>query len=125
MYLIPISPKPTPRPNYTKFGVYNKPSYTKYKKNLISYILSLNIPPKDYDAIYAKFFVPYPKGTSKKKLIEGLPLKQVFDCDNVIKGLCDALEQSKVISNDRCISHMYIEKYRTKESKGRIEFTLY
>ena len=125
MYLIPINPKPTPRPNFTKYGVYNKPAYTKYKKDLILYIKSLNIEVKDYQGIYAKFYVPYPKGTSKNKLIEGFPLKQVFDCDNVIKGLCDALEQANIITNDRCISHMYIEKYRTTNEKGRIEFTLY
>ena len=116
---------PTPRPNYSKYGVYNPPKYTKYKEILISYILSLNIPKKDYDGIYAKFYVPYPKGTPKSKMIESFPLKQVFDCDNVIKGLCDALQQSEVISDDRCISQMYIEKYRTTDPTGRIEFNLY
>ena len=56
--------------------------------------------------------------------IEGLPLKTNFDCDNVIKGLCDALEQADVITNDRCLWSMFIEKFRTNDSYGRIEFDL-
>jgi Holliday junction resolvase RusA-like endonuclease len=47
-----------------------------------------------------------------------------FDCDNVIKGLCDALEESKIISDDRRFSSMFIEKFRTTNNVGRIDFEL-
>jgi len=115
---------PTPRPRASRFGVYNPKKYTDYKKSLITYLLSLNIPSKDYDYIHAKFYVSYPKSTPKKNLIDNYPLRQCFDCDNVIKGLCDSLEQANVIGNDRQISSMYIEKYRTIKPEGYIEFEL-
>lgn len=124
MYRIPIEPMPTPRPRASRFGVYNPKKYTDYKKSLITYLLSLNIPSKDYDYIHAKFYVSYPKSTPKKNLIDNYPLRQCFDCDNVIKGLCDSLEQANVIGNDRQISSMYIEKYRTIKPEGYIEFEL-
>lgn len=124
MYLIPVTPKPTPRPRLGKNGVYNQPNYKAYKQNLIKWISLLNIPRNNYDFIWAKFYVPYPKNTPKKKLIDKYPLKEVFDCDNVIKGLCDALEQSNVIHNDRCFCSMMIEKFRTTSDVGRIEFEL-
>jgi Holliday junction resolvase RusA-like endonuclease len=115
---------PTPRPRASRFGVYNPKKYTDYKKSLITYLLSLNIPNKDYDYIHAKFYVSYPKSTPKKNLIDNFPLRQCFDCDNVIKGLCDSLEQANVIGDDRQISSMYIEKYRTIKPEGYIEFEL-
>ncbi len=124
MYRIPIEPMPTPRPRASRFGVYNPKKYTDYKKSLITYLLSLNIPSKDYDYIHAKFYVSYPKSTPKKNLIDNFPLRQCFDCDNVIKGLCDSLEQANVIGDDRQISSMYIEKYRTIKPEGYIEFEL-
>ena len=121
---IPITPMPTPRPRLGRGGVYNTKSYSQYKKNLITYIKSLNIDKDEYDYIHARFFIPFPKNTPKKRQIEGLPLKTNFDCDNVIKGLCDALEQADVITNDRCLWSMFIEKFRTNNSYGRIEFDL-
>jgi Holliday junction resolvase RusA-like endonuclease len=124
MYLLPITPKPTPRPRLGKNGVYNTSSYKAYKQNLIKWISLLKIPRNNYDFIWAKFYVPYPKSTKKSDLIDKYPLKKVFDCDNVIKGLCDALEQSGVVENDRCFCSMMIEKFRTTDKVGRIEFEL-
>ena len=124
MYKIPIQPMPTPRPRASRFGVYNPKKYTDYKKNLIIHLHSLNIPKKDYDYIHAKFYVPYPKSTPKKNLIDNFPLRQCFDCDNVIKGLCDALEQASIIDNDRQISSMFIQKYRTINDVGFVKFEL-
>ena len=76
-----------------------------------TFIALYKIPKDDYDYIHAKFFVPYPKNTPKKHLIDEYPLRMCFDCDNVIKGLCDALEESKVIKDDRLFSSMFIEKF--------------
>tara|TARA_R110000764_G_scaffold212771_1_gene299107 strand:- start:39 stop:344 length:306 start_codon:yes stop_codon:yes gene_type:complete len=90
----------------------------------MTFLSVLKIPEGDYDYIHAKFFVPYPKSTPKKKLINNFPLRKCFDCDNVIKGLCDALEQANIIEDDRLFSSMFVEKYRTTETVGRIEFEL-
>jgi len=124
MWLLPITPKPTPRPRLGKYGAYNPSKYKKYKNNIKSFLSLLKIPKDDYDYIHAKFFVPYPKSTPKKNLIDNFPLRQCFDCDNVIKGLCDALEESGVINDDRLLSSMFVEKFRTTNKDGRIEFEL-
>ena len=124
MWLIPITPMPTPRPRLGKHGVYNPKRYKQYKNSIKSFLSLLKIPKGDYDYIHAKFFVPYPKSAPKKSLIDKFPLRQCFDCDNVIKGLCDALEESKIISDDRLFSSMFIEKFRTTNTEGRIEFEL-
>jgi len=124
MWLLPITPMPTPRPRLGKYGAYNPSKYKKYKNNIKSFLSLLKIPKDDYDYIHAKFFVPYPKSTPKKNLIDNYPLRQCFDCDNVIKGLCDALEESGVINDDRLFSSMFVEKFRTTNKDGRIEFEL-
>ena len=41
-----------------------------------------------------------------------------------LKKICDALEESKVICDDRLFSSMFIEKFRTINDVGRIEFEL-
>jgi len=124
MYRIPICPIPTPRPRLGKYGVYNEPKYKSYKQSIIQYLSLLNIPRLDYDYLHAKFYIPYPKSAPKKSLIDCCPLRSNFDCDNVIKGLMDALEQSNTIDNDRQISSLFIEKFRTTNSEGFIEFEL-
>ena len=124
MYSIPITPIPTPRPRLGKHGAYNPQNYTTYKKSLIQCIALLKVPNKDYDYIHARFYVPYPKSTPKKHQINNAPLRVKFDCDNVIKGLCDALEQAHVLDDDRQLSAMYIEKFRTTDTNGYIEFEL-
>lgn len=115
---------PTPRPRLGRHGVFNAPKYTSYKKSLIQFLSLLKIPRKDYEYVHAKFYIPYPKSTAKQHLINNYPLRQCFDCDNVIKGLCDALEQANILENDRQLSSMYIEKFRTTERLGYIEFEL-
>ena len=107
-----------------KHGAYNTSKYTQYKRDLIYSLKGLNIPAMDYDYIHARFYLPYPKGTPKKKRINNYPLRTNFDCDNVIKGLCDALEQSNIVEDDRQLSSMFIEKFRTTEENGYIEFEL-
>ena len=77
---------PTPRPRASRFGVYNPKKYTDYKKSLVTYLLSLNIPSKDYDYIHAKFYVSYPKSTPKNKnknrfLIHSYSFKRTEDKD--------------------------------------------
>jgi Holliday junction resolvase RusA-like endonuclease len=58
-------------------------------------------------------------------MIEGFPLRKNFDCDNVVKGLCDALTQAEIILDDRQLCTMHIEKCYTTNANGRIEFDLF
>ena len=115
---------PTPRPRLGKHGVYNPKQYKHYKNSIKTLLVLYKVPKGDYDYIHARFYVPYPKSTPKKNLIADFPLRQCFDCDNVIKGLCDALEETKIISDDRKFSSMFIEKFRTLNKEGRIDFEL-
>lgn len=124
MYRLQITPQPTPRPRLGANGAYNPTKYTKYKSDLIFLLKGLKVPPMDYDYIHARFYLPYAKSTPKKRLINNFPLRTNFDCDNVIKGLCDALEQAKIVEDDRHLSSMFIEKFRTTDSLGYIEFEL-
>ena len=123
-YTLNITPQPTPRPRLGRFKVYNEKKYTQYKKSIIWLLKSLKIPLKDYDYIHSRFFYPYPKNTPKKRFIDKYPLRKNFDCDNVVKGLLDSLEQAQVIQNDRQFTAIYVEKYYTTQDKGRIEFDL-
>jgi Holliday junction resolvase RusA-like endonuclease len=133
MFKINICPKPTPRPrvksiikNGKKINLTYYPSpYMKYKKDLCWLIKGLKIPNKDYKILWATFGVPYPKtikGGEKSK-IESQPLRNKFDCDNVLKGLMDALEDAQVLSNDNQIYIIHVCKLRTKTT-GYINFSL-
>lgn len=123
-YILNIIPKPTPRPRFGKYSVYNKPEYTKYKNDLIFLIKNLNIKKGDYDYLHARFYFTYPKNTSKKKRINNFPLRTKCDCDNLAKGLMDALEYSGVINNDRQFSSVFFEKKYTTKENSYIEFDL-
>jgi len=131
MYQINLIPKPTPRPrvktifkNGKRINVtYYPKDYQTYKDNLCLLIKALHIPKGDYKELWATFGVPYPKHVKggKKARIESKPMREKFDCDNVCKGLMDALEQAGVLENDRQIYMTHVCKLRTNTS-GYINF---
>ena len=123
-YTLEIEPRPTPRPRLGRYGVYNHPAYTDYKRNLMWLLKSKSIPIKDYDSIHARFYFTYPKKTAKKNRIDNAPMRKKCDCDNLVKGLLDALESVKVINNDRQFYSIFVEKFYTCKEKGYIEFEL-
>ena len=123
MYEIKIVPQPCPRPRVTRNRVYYPNNYSEYKSALIDHIIALNIPKNDYTLLIAEFGHPYPKSTSKKRLIEGLPMRDKYDCDNAVKPLMDALEQAEVLLDDRQIYELRVRKVRTTTS-GYIRFIL-
>jgi Holliday junction resolvase RusA-like endonuclease len=126
-----ICPKPTPRPRQginrkTGKKIFHYPTkYHKYKDDLLLLIKSKKIPKKDYKEIWATFLVKYPKqykGGEKAK-IENAPMRQKFDCDNVLKGLLDGLQQANVIEDDRQIYITHTSKLWTK-GEPKIIFVL-
>lgn len=123
-YTLEIEPKPTPRPRLGKFGTYNPSSYTKYKKDMMFLLKSLNIPKQDYSYIRVNFYFSYPQSTAKKNRIDQAPMRYKYDVDNLLKGLFDAMQQSEIIQDDRQISGVYAEKLFTTADKGWIEFEL-
>lgn len=133
-YLIWIQPKPTPRPrvksiikNNKKISItYYPQSYNQYKQLLSTKISELKVIPKDYSELHITFGVPYPKNVKggKKNKIEGKPMRNKFDCDNVVKGVMDSLENLKIISNDRQIYVLCVAKLWTN-TEGYIKFQLF
>mgnify|MGYP003648085554 CR=1 FL=1 len=133
IYTISIVPTPTPRPriksilkNNKKISIaYYPKNYTLYKNNLSSKISELKIIPKDYSELYVTFGVPYPKTVigGKKNKIEGKPMRNKFDCDNVVKGLMDVLDNLNVLNDDRQIYILCISKLWTN-TPGYIKFKL-
>lgn len=61
----------------------------------------------------AEFYYAYPKGTPKKDLIEKFPMPSGADCDNRWKSVGDALTQAGWWDDDRLITHLGIDKFRT------------
>jgi Holliday junction resolvase RusA-like endonuclease len=122
-YRVDIEGYPCQRPRLGKFGnTYNTPKYYKHKKTLAWLLKSLGIPQKDYEYVCIKFYFAYPKSTPKKKRIDLEPMRGRYDIDNLVKSFLDALQDSGVISNDRCVCGVYAEKIYTTDEKGWIEF---
>ena len=61
----------------------------------------------------AEFYYSYPKGTPKKDLIEKFPMPSGADCENRWKSVGDALTQAEWWEDDRLITHLGIDKFRT------------
>lgn len=107
-------------------AIYPANGYDTYKTYLV--ILIQKIRPKierfEYRGLVVTFYMPYPKSTAKKNLIEGSFHRKKPDWDNLIKGFQDALGDSGIIPNDGMICQAYVEKRYTTNSMGRIEFSL-
>ena len=102
IYCIELIPVACPRPRVTNKGfVYYPQKYSQFKKELEVKIQELNIEPYPKETpliLRARFFMPIPK----TKKYQGYHFKKP-DLDNLIKSLCDGLENSKVIHNDSAI----------------------
>lgn len=123
-YILDIDAMPTPRPRLGKFGTYNPPNYTKYKKGLVILLKSLNIPKEDYSYVKIFFRFPYPASTPKKNRLDEAPMRYKYDIDNLLKGFFDALQDAGIVQDDRRIAGVYAEKFFTNNQKGCIEFEL-
>ncbi len=123
-YRIDITPRPSPRPRLGKHGTYNEPWYTKYLKDVRLLLRLKKIPKDEYSELRAYFYLPYPKSTAKKNLINGAPHCKKPDADNILKGFCDALEKEGIIENDSRLYKKDIEKRYTTEKTGCIIFSL-
>ena len=87
-----LKPVPAPRPRVTRYGTYNNPKYTNYKKAL-KVIASSIIKEPLQDAIKMRLLFQFamPKSWSKKKKAGAFWHTQKPDTDNLIKSVKDAL----------------------------------
>ncbi len=128
VYILPV---PTPRPKVRVLNRYGKKvpqayypaKYKKYKNDLAILLSTSGIKPGNYSKLAVVFFLPYPKKTAKKCLVEGTPHTKKPDADNFLKGLMDGLEAAEITGNDsRFYSIQAMKLYTT--GNPRIQFKL-
>ena len=86
-----IRPIPAPRPRVTKYGTYNDPKYTAYKKAIGLYIKrKFNVSDKPL-RMNIEFMFKIPKSWSKKKKETMQYHTSTPDIDNLVKGVMDSL----------------------------------
>ena len=116
---IPGPPMGKQRPIVTRRGAFT-PKKTVNYENYVKELYIINKFPKleGYISMSVKAYYPIPKSTSKKKkeqMLQGilLPDKKP-DADNVLKGICDALN-TIAYDDDKQIIEMAILKRYSKD----------
>lgn len=112
-FVLETTGMPTPRPRFNGKFAYMPKSYNDYQKRLVALLLELGVPKGEYKRIHLVFHFAYPKSTPKYKRLDGVPLLHKFDCDNLAKGVMDALEKAEVVADDRQFYSIKVEKFRT------------
>ena len=116
---------PCQRPRLGKYGnTHNPIKYTKHKRLLAFLLKNSGIPKGDYRAVKLHYFFPYPASEPKKNRIDLAPYNRKYDVDNLVKSFFDALQDSGIIEDDRCICGVTAVKLFTTEKKGWIEFEI-
>ena len=114
--MLDVAGMPTPRPRFNGKFAYMPKTYNDYQKMLVALIQEKGIEKGEYKRIHLIFHFEYPKSTPKYKRIDGFPLLNKFDADNLAKGVMDALQKAEVIEDDRQFYDLRVEKYRTTET---------
>jgi Holliday junction resolvase RusA-like endonuclease len=116
------SPKPQARPRLTKYGGVYSPKtnwYKKIKTETFKYYLENGRKPVvDYPCtVSIKYYMPRPKshyrtGRYSHLLKDSAPIQPVSkpDIDNLNKAVLDAIQDSKVLSDDSLVLEIYASK---------------
>lgn len=121
---IPGPPMGKQRPIVTRRVAFT-PKKTVNYENYVKELYIINKFPKleGYISMSVKAYYPIPKSTSKKKkaqMLQGIVLPDKKpDVDNVLKGICDALN-TIAYDDDKQIVHMDIEKYYSTEPRTEV-----
>jgi Holliday junction resolvase RusA-like endonuclease len=113
-FFFPGEPVPAARPQGGKWGYYTPAKYRAYKSRLVSYIRShyitnlISAPSTVNKSLRAKF-LKQQKGVKYLFNLIVYPKYDRGDWDNYGKSVCDALEQSELIFNDKQIKKAYVE----------------
>ena len=120
---IDIEGYPCQRPRLGKYGnVHNPTKYYKHKKELAKHLMTLNLGEQKVEYVALRYYFPYPKSEPKKNREDLAPFNRKYDIDNLVKSFFDAMQDAKIVSDDRLICGVYAEKMFTIEEKGWIEF---
>ena len=122
--VIPIVPRPYSRVRVTSTGhSYNTPEYTEYKKNLAKWLMFTCQDVGAFNYLEVVFYLPYPKSTPKKNLIENRLHIKKPDCDNLLKGLFDAIQLANLIGDDSgIIGSNFVKLYTVSNPRIEIVF---
>lgn len=115
-------PVPAPRPRVTKYGTYNDPKYTAYKKAL-GLIAKSKIKNPLENEIFIKidFFYNIPKSWTKKKKAEAKWHKSKPDIDNLIKTVLDGLNKIAYKDDGQVVQVMARKQYANGVAGVKIE----
>lgn len=102
-----LRPIPAPRPRVTKWGTYNDPKYTYYKK-LIQQAMGNKFYSDKPLTMSLVFSYTYPRSWAKKRCV-AQPHASRPDLDNLCKGIMDALNEV-CYKDDSQIVHLSASK---------------
>ena len=118
MIIIPIKPKPAPRPRVTRRGAYNPKEYTDYKSIIgLAYKAKFGAEKSTKPITLAvEFIFKYPKSWSKKKKDETLYHTSKPDVDNLVKSIKDALNGIAYIDDSQVWNIQASKRYDNFEA---------
>jgi Holliday junction resolvase RusA-like endonuclease len=124
-FVFPGQPISAKRPRVTQRGTFTDPVYARYKANLTASIekefghLSRAIPP-----VGSKERSKY-MATHRYKLAADFYMqdRRHVDCDNLIKGVLDALQAAGILANDSQVDETLSRKHHDPAAP-RLEVTL-
>jgi hypothetical protein len=136
---VPIKINSSHRPVFGKEGAKPVAGYKSFKSLLTKVFkgtkiktrtldIHLNIPSGDYFGLELVAFFP-PHKTEQIPLVRkeyGERMRRDPDCDNIIKGIQDALQKAKVLEDDNIISDLIVrERFVDPKDSHWFEFRLF
>lgn len=129
-FVIPGAPQPKGRPKFSRFNGFFR-AYTPQKTHDAEAFVAgcfkkvcKPLPVKDCSHLFIniKFYMPIPKGTSKKKMaeLEGTAHIKRPDIDNLIKLVCDGLNGT-AYPDDNLIVGISAIKFYSIEPRTDVE----
>ena len=123
-YIIYGKPIPLKRARVTRFGAYDPQKKEKEEHREMVYIQRGNVSPETEGPLelIVTFYMPIPKTTPKKILLQGTHHTKTPDIDNLVKYILDVI-QPILLRNDSIVSIIIAEKVYDKNP--RTEFVLH
>ena len=131
-FTIDLTPTAASRPRIPKFGkpYYNEP-YNSYK-NILKVLIGKEVIKskrplfKQYEPLklHVTFYMPFSKGTSKKKMDEMLYHTKKPDADNLLKAIKDGMNDI-IYHDDGQVCELEVRKYYVDGFEPRTEVQIY
>ena len=118
-----ITPRPAPRPRFSKYGTYNTAEYTQYKHALGLMLKQCKFYSEKPLRLTLVFHMPIPKSLSKKKqnALDGTAHFKKPDLDNLVKAFKDGAN-GVLYKDDSCVFDLTAKKIYS--FSPRVEVTI-